>query len=120
MAPGVSALTDYRPLNDVTCKDSYPLPRIDNTLDYIIGSCWFSSLNLRSDYWQFELAPEARPKTTFSIGQGSWKCKVMPFGICNAPATFEHLMERVLPDIPWSCFVVYLDNLLSYTADFKL
>lgn len=44
----------------------------------------------------------------------------MPFGICNAPATFEHLMERVLPDIPWSCFVVYLDNLLSYTADFKL
>lgn len=110
---------DYRLLNDVTCKDSHPLPRIDNTLDYIVGSCWFSSLNLRSDYWQVELAPEACPKTTFSIGQGLWQCKVMPFGLCNASATFEHLMERLPADIPWRCCVVNLDNLLSYTANFE-
>lgn len=109
---------DYRRLNDVTRKDAYPLPRIDDALDYIAGSCWFSSLDLRSGYWQVELAPEARPKTAFSIGQGLWQFKVMPFGLCNAPATFERLMERVLSDIPRSHCIVYLDDLLSHAADF--
>ena len=110
---------DYRRLNDVTRKDAYPLPRIDDALDYIAGSCWFSSLDLRSGYWQVELAPEARPKTAFSIGQGLWQFKVMPFGLCNAPATFERLMERVLSDIPRSHCIVYLDDLLSHAADFE-
>ena len=59
---------DYRRLNEVTRKDSYPLPWIDDALDYIGGSSWFSSLDLRSGYWQVELAPEARPKTAFTIG----------------------------------------------------
>lgn len=110
---------DYRLLNEVTRKDSYPLPRIDDALDHIAGSCWFSSLDLRSGYWQVELAPEARPKTAFSIGQGLWQFKVMPFGLCNAPATFERLMERVLADIPRSRCVVYLDDLLAHAADFE-
>lgn len=110
---------DYRLLNAITRKDSYPLPRVDDALDYIAGSCWFSSLDLRSGYWQVELAPEARPKTAFSIGQGLWQFKVMPFGLCNAPATFERLMERVLADIPRSRCVVYLDDLLAHAADFK-
>ena len=72
---------DYRCLNDVTRKDSYPLPRIDDALDYIAGSSWFSSLNWRSGYWQVELTPESHPKTAFSIGQGLWQFKVMPFGL---------------------------------------
>ena len=59
---------DYRHLNNVTRKESYPLPRIDDALD--TGSQWFSSLDLRSGYWQVDLAPEARPKTAFTIGQG--------------------------------------------------
>ncbi|KAI3369348.1 hypothetical protein L3Q82_007586 [Scortum barcoo] len=79
---------DYRLLNKITCKDSYPLPRVDYALDCIAGSCQFSSLDLRSGYWQVELAPEARLKTAFSIGQGLWQFKTMPFGLCNAPATF--------------------------------
>ncbi|XP_039453944.1 LOW QUALITY PROTEIN: uncharacterized protein LOC120432803 [Oreochromis aureus] len=110
---------DYRLLNSVTRKDSYPLPRIDDALDDIAGSCWFSSLDLRSGYWQVELTPEARPKTAFSIGQGLWQFKVMPFGLCNAPATFERLMERVLADIPRDCCVVYLDDLLVHATDFE-
>uniref|UniRef100_A0A669C557 Gypsy retrotransposon integrase-like protein 1 n=1 Tax=Oreochromis niloticus TaxID=8128 RepID=A0A669C557_ORENI len=110
---------DYRLLNSITRKDSYSLPRIDDALDDIAGSCWFSSLDLRSGYWQVELTPEARPKTAFSIGQGLWQFKVMPFGLCNAPATFERLMERVLADIPRDRCVVYLDDLLVHATDFE-
>ena len=109
---------DYRRLNAITKKDSYPLPRIDDALDHIAGSSWFSSLDLRSGYWQVELAPEARPKTAFTLGQGLWQFRVMPFGLCNAPATFERLMERVLADVPRSRCVVYLDDLLVHATDF--
>ena len=62
---------DYCHLNDVTRKDFYPLPRMDDALDKVAGSQWFSSLDLRSGYWQVELAPDARPKTAFTIGSGS-------------------------------------------------
>ncbi|KAK7899005.1 hypothetical protein WMY93_019858 [Mugilogobius chulae] len=73
---------------------------------------------MRSGYWQVELTPEARAKTAFTFGQGLWQFRVMPFGLCNAPATFERLMERVLTDIPRSHCVVYLDDLLVHADDF--
>ncbi|KAJ8381237.1 hypothetical protein SKAU_G00020150 [Synaphobranchus kaupii] len=95
------------------------LPRIDEALDHISGSSWFSSLDLRSGYWQVRLAPEAKPKTAFTIGQGLWQFWVMPFGLCNAPATFERLMERVLATVPRSRCVVYLDDLLVHASDFQ-
>ncbi|KAJ8379426.1 hypothetical protein SKAU_G00002040 [Synaphobranchus kaupii] len=73
-----------------------------------LGSSWFSSLDLRSRYWQVELVPDARPKTAFTIGQGLWQFRVIPFGLCNAPAVFERLMERVLADVPRSHCVTRL------------
>lgn len=109
---------DYRQLNDVTTKDSYPIPRIDESLDRTGGSKWFSSLDLRSGYWQVAMDTEAKAKTAFSTGEGLWQFTTMPFGLCNAPATFERLMERVLRDIPKEECLVYLDDVLVHGADF--
>ena len=111
---GSSRFCDYRPLNDRTVKDSYPLPRIDESLDYVAGSAWFSSLDLQSGYWQVAMAPEDKAKTAFTTGRGLWQFTTMPFGLCNAPATFERLMEKVLVDMPPERCLVYLDDLLVH------
>ncbi|GFV17974.1 retrovirus-related Pol polyprotein from transposon 297 [Trichonephila clavipes] len=103
---------DYRKLNDVTKKDSYPLPRIDDTLDTLSGHKWFSTLDLKSGYWQVEIHPEDRKKTAFTSGQGLWQFKVMPFGLCNAPATFERLMETVLKGLTFEACLIYLDGVI--------
>ena len=84
---------DYRKLNKVTRKDAYPLPRIDDTLDTLHGSQWFSTLDLASGYWQVELEKEAQQRTTFCTPNGLFEFNVMPFGLCNAPATFQRLMD---------------------------
>ena len=103
---------DYRKLNSVTRKDSYPLPRIDDTLEALSGATWFSTLDLKSGYWQVEVHPSDREKTAFSTGKGLWQFKVMPFGLCNAPATFERLMEKVLAGLPLTVCLIYLDDIL--------
>ncbi|GFT32943.1 retrovirus-related Pol polyprotein from transposon 412 [Trichonephila clavipes] len=93
-------------------KDSYPLPRIDDTLDTLSGHKWFSTLDLKSGYWQVEIHPEDREKTAFTSGQGLWQFKVMPFGFCNAPATFERLMETVLKGLTFEACFIYLDDVI--------
>ena len=70
---------DYRKLNDVTKKDSYPLPRVDDTLDRLAGMQWFSTLDLKSGYWQVEMEAKDKEKTAFTTGNGLWQFKVMPF-----------------------------------------
>ncbi len=90
---------DYWKLNDVTKKDAYPLPRIDDTLAALRGSMYFSTLDLYSGYWQVELDQGDIDKTAFVTRQGLFRFTVMPFRLCNAPATFERLMELVLKDL---------------------
>ena len=80
---------DLRRLNSVTVKDAYSLPRIDDSFDALSGAKWLSTLDLKSAYWQVELAEEDREKTAFTVGPlGFWECNRMPFGLTNAPATF--------------------------------
>jgi hypothetical protein len=78
---------DYRKLNDITRKGCFPLPWVDNTLDMLAGAKWFSTLDLKSSYWQVDLHTD-KEKTVFSMSQGLWQFTVMPFGFCNALATF--------------------------------
>ena len=110
---------DYRKLNDVTKKDSYPLPRIDESLEALAGNKWFSTLDLRSGYWQVRLDSDDKEKTAFSTGLGLWHFNVMPFGLCNAPATFERLMEQVFRGLPLDVCLLYLDDKLVPGKTFK-
>lgn len=87
---------DYRRLNASTVKDAYPLPRIDESLEQLSGYSWFSTLDMFSGYWQVELDPADKTKTAFATRRGLFQFRVMPFGLCCAPATFERLVETIL------------------------
>ena len=92
----------------------------DDTLDALSGATWFSTLDCKSGYWQVGLAEKDRPKTAFSIaGGGLWQFTVMPFGLCNAPATFERLMERVLHGLSWKQCLVFLDDIIVFSKTFS-
>ena len=84
---------DYRKVNADTRKDEYPIPIVDDTLDTLSGSTWFSTINFRSDYWKVEMATSDIEKTAFSTQQGLFELNVMPFGLCNALASFQCLMD---------------------------
>ena len=106
---------DYRKLNDVTKKDSYPLPRIDDSLDVLGKANYFSTLDLASGYWQIQLTDEAKEKSAFSTNSGLYQFTVMPFGLTNAPATFQRLMERVLAGLQWHTCLVYIDDIIIFS-----
>ena len=110
---------DYRKLNDVTVKDPYPLPRIDDTLDALGGAKYFSTLDLCSGYHQLPMAQADTEKTAFSTPDGHYQFTVMPFGVCNGPSSFQRLMNVVLRGLIWRTCLVYLDDIIVFSSTFE-
>ena len=92
---------DYRKLNDVTYKDSYPLPRIDTCLDALGGSTYFSTLDHRSGFWQVAIDPRDADKTAFFTRSGQFRFNVLSFGLANSPSMFKRLMDLILAGLTW-------------------
>ena len=113
---------DYRKLNKVTRPDSYPLPRIDDTLDALAGNVYFSTMDLSSGYWQVAMDPVDKVKTAFTTGTDLFQFTVMPMGLRNAPSTFQRLMQLVLRGLHWDSVLVYFDDVIVFgrTFDEKL
>lgn len=110
---------DYRKLNLRTIKDAYAIPRIEDTLHLLAGSRHFSTLDLKAGYWQVELKEEDKCKTAFQVGTlGFYECNRMPFGLCNAPATFQRLMERCMGDLNLRECLIYLDDIIIFSETF--
>eukprot|EP00794_Sanderia_malayensis_P011340 gene11340-biopygen9039 len=105
---------DYRRLNAVTKKDAYPLPRIDETLDALGNAKVFTTIDLQSGFWQIPMKQEDREKTAFATHNGHYSFNVMPFGLANAPATFQRLMDLVLSGLHWTHCLVYLDDVIVF------
>ena len=110
---------DYRKTNLATRKDIYPLPRIDASLDALGGSSWFSTLDLRSGYYQVPLNPRDAHKTAFIPRSGAYQWKVLPMGLCNSASTFQRLMNLVLAGLTYTSCLVYLDDIIVMASSLE-
>ena len=105
---------DYRDLNSATVRDSYPMPVINDLLDTVSGSSWFSALDLLSGFHQIPMSQESQQKTAFVTSEGLFEFRRMPFGLKNAPATFQRAMDAILAGLKWKCCLVYLDDIVIF------
>ena len=110
---------DYRKLNKVTKKDSFPLPRIEQCIDTLSGNVWFSTLDMTSGYWQIKIDERDRHKTAFVTKYGLFEHVRMPFGLTNAPAIFQRVVQLLLKGMTWKQILAYLDDVIILGKSFK-
>ena len=115
--PSPRLFVDYRPLNDRTIKDAYPLPRIQDTLYTLSTAKFLSTLDLTSGYWQVEMTPRGREAAAFCTRKGFFWMECGSFDLCYMPATFQSLMDRVLAGLQWETCLVYLDDIIVLGRD---
>ncbi|KAL4352199.1 hypothetical protein GQ457_06G005930 [Hibiscus cannabinus] len=109
---------DYRKLNKATRKDHFPLPFIDQMLDRLAGKQFYCFLDGYSGYNQIAIAPEDQSKTTFTCPYGTFAFRRMPFGLCNAPATFQRCMTAIFSDLNEDCLEIFMDDFSTFGEDF--
>ena len=111
LTPGWRVCIDYRRLNEVTWKDHFPLPFMDHLLERISGQPFYFFLDGYSGYFQIEIAIEDQEKTTFTCPFGTYAYMIMPFGLCNAPTTFQRRMLNIFSDLVERIMEVYMDDI---------
>lgn len=116
---GLRMCVDYRKLNAVTVRNNYPLPRIDDLLDRLSGSKFFSKIDLCSGYYQIWVEANSQAKTAFGTHQGHYEFTVMPFGLTNAPPTFMQLMNSVFQEFLNQFIIIYLDGILIFSTSME-
>ena len=106
---------DFRCINMQTKKDLYPLPQIQEALESMAGSVHFLSIDFKSGFWQIKMAPGSQQYTAFTVGNlGFYEFTRMPFWLCNALVTFQHLMQNTLGELNLTYCVIYLDNVIVF------
>ena len=110
---------DYRRLNAMTVRDAYPIPRMDECIESLGDAKVFSTLDANSGYWQILIAPKDRDKTTFTTHFGTYAFTRMPFGLKNAPATYQRAIDTILTTVKWQFALVYLDDIIVFSSSFE-
>ena len=110
---------NYKPVNEVTQKDRYPLPRIDEILDKLGGRAWFTSLDMSAGYWVIPVAEQDKAKTAFTSHMGLHEFNVMPFGLTNAPAAYQRAMDCVLAGLTGLMCMAYIDDVIVFSSSFE-
>ena len=107
---------DFRGLNALTVKDSHPLPHICETLESLARAAHYSTFDLNSGFWQVPMDEESKQYTAFTLGSmGLYECESMPFRLCNAPPTFQRLMQNCLGELNLTYCLIYLDNVIVFS-----